>query len=58
MGYHFMLITVIRLVGILGAMADRLLHGSCNSSRGDGSRDASRPVLVDSGREWFWIVVD
>lgn len=53
-----MLIIVIRLVGILGAMADRLLHGSCNSSRGDGSRDASRPVLVDSGREWFWIVVD
>lgn len=28
-----------------GDAAGRLLHGSCNSSRGDGSRDAQRPAL-------------
>ena len=27
-----------------GTAAGRLLHGSCNSSRGDGSRDALRPA--------------
>lgn len=29
-----------------GMLADRLLHGSCNSQRGDGSRDHRRPALT------------
>lgn len=29
-----------------GTLADRLLHGPCNSERGDGSRDHLRPALV------------
>ena len=29
-----------------GILADRLLHGSCNSARGDGSRDDQRPALT------------
>lgn len=28
-----------------GTQADRLLHGLCNSTRGDGSRDDERPAL-------------
>lgn len=28
-----------------GKLADRLLHASCNSSRGDGRRDDQRPAL-------------
>jgi hypothetical protein len=27
-------------------LADRLLHGLCNSERGDGSRDHLRPALT------------
>lgn len=34
-----------------GTAAGRLLHGSCNSSRGDGSRDALRPALAAPGEE-------
>lgn len=30
-----------------GTRADRLLHGNCNSQRGDGSRDHQRPVILD-----------
>lgn len=33
-----------------GTVASRLLHGSCNSSRGDGSRDAQRPALSPTGQ--------
>ncbi len=29
-----------------GKRADRLLHGDCNSQRGDGRRDAARPVAL------------
>ncbi|BBZ09873.1 MULTISPECIES: hypothetical protein [Mycobacterium] len=29
-----------------GKLADRLLHGPCNSERGDGSRDHLRPALT------------
>ncbi|WP_024448081.1 hypothetical protein [Mycolicibacterium iranicum] len=29
-----------------GLTADRLLHGSCNEARGDGSRDHERPAAV------------
>ncbi len=29
-----------------GTRADRLLHGNCNSQRGDGSRDHQRPVVL------------
>jgi hypothetical protein len=29
-----------------GTRADRLLHGKCNKSRGDGSRDHLRPALT------------
>lgn len=29
-----------------GTLADRLLHSTCNSARGDGSRDDARPVLT------------
>ncbi|MFE3196251.1 hypothetical protein ACFXHA_45150 [Nocardia sp. NPDC059240] len=29
-----------------GTRADRLLHGLCNKSRGDGSRDDRRPALT------------
>lgn len=29
-----------------GTLADRLLHGRCNSERGDGSRDDQRPALT------------
>ncbi|MGW0052055.1 hypothetical protein [Nocardia nova] len=29
-----------------GTVADRLLHASCNESRGDGSRDAQRPAVT------------
>lgn len=29
-----------------GMLADRLLHATCNSQRGDGSRDHRRPVLT------------
>lgn len=29
-----------------GALADRLLHGPCNTQRGDGSRDHLRPALT------------
>ncbi|UVO12825.1 hypothetical protein NM962_01250 [Mycobacterium sp. SVM_VP21] len=29
-----------------GTVADRLLHGPCNSERGDGRRDHLRPALV------------
>ncbi|OXR46660.1 hypothetical protein B7C42_01635 [Nocardia cerradoensis] len=29
-----------------GTIADRLLHASCNESRGDGSRDAQRPAVT------------
>jgi hypothetical protein len=28
-----------------GSQADRLLHGRCNSQRGDGSHDHERPAL-------------
>ncbi|MGB3352592.1 MAG: hypothetical protein WBB00_07445 [Mycobacterium sp.] len=28
-----------------GTRADRLLHGLCNTQRGDGSRDDNRPAL-------------
>lgn len=28
-----------------GTKADRLLHGTCNKQRGDGSRDHKRPAL-------------
>lgn len=28
-----------------GTHADRLMHDTCNKSRGDGSRDHSRPAL-------------
>lgn len=31
-----------------GTRADRLLHMSCNRSRGDGSRDHLRPALARS----------
>lgn len=34
-----------------GTVAGRLLHGSCNSSRGDGSRDAQRPAASTDGGE-------
>ena len=29
-----------------GAIADRLLHATCNAERGDGSRDHLRPALT------------
>jgi hypothetical protein len=29
-----------------GVLADRLLHGMCNSDRGDGYHDHLRPALV------------
>lgn len=29
-----------------GTLADRLLHGRCNSERGDGTRDHQRPALT------------
>lgn len=29
-----------------GMLADRLLHGSCNSQRGSGARDHSRPAIT------------
>lgn len=29
-----------------GMLADRLLHGSCNSQRGDGKRDDRRPAVT------------
>ena len=29
-----------------GMLADRLLHGSCNSQRGDGKRDNRRPAIT------------
>lgn len=29
-----------------GVLADRLLHGPCNSARGDGHRDHERPALT------------
>lgn len=29
-----------------GELPDRLLHGSCNASRGDGSRDHLRPAIT------------
>jgi hypothetical protein len=29
-----------------GTLADRLLHGQCNSERGDGSHDDKRPALT------------
>lgn len=29
-----------------GVVTDRLLHRSCNRSRGDGSRDGQRPALT------------
>lgn len=32
-----------------GDAAGRLLHGSCNSSRGDGTRDAQRPAAAPDG---------
>ncbi len=43
-----------------GRQADRLLHGPCNSARGDGSRDNDRPALrraaqsvaIRPTREW------
>lgn len=34
-----------------GTVAGRLLHGSCNSSRGDGSRDAQRPAIATDRQE-------
>jgi hypothetical protein len=37
--------TVPRAYG--GTGADRLLHGSCNSQRGDGSHDYTRPAVRD-----------
>ncbi|PQM45676.1 hypothetical protein C1Y40_04120 [Mycobacterium talmoniae] len=36
--------SIPRAVG--GTVADRLLHGPCNSERGDGSRDHLRPALT------------
>ena len=30
-----------------GIRADRLLHGNCNSQRGDGTRDHQRPAVID-----------
>jgi hypothetical protein len=36
--------TVPRMAG--GTLADRLLHGQCNSQRGDGSWDHDRPALT------------
>ncbi|MEU6580656.1 hypothetical protein [Nocardia sp. NPDC046763] len=43
-----------------GVLADRLLHASCNRSRGDGRRDHERPALTgmavgsahDDRRDW------
>lgn len=32
--------------GTVGNAPDRLLHASCNESRGDGSRDHLRPALA------------
>lgn len=29
-----------------GHVADRLLHSTCNRSRGDGSNDAQRPAVT------------
>nr|WP_104157392.1 hypothetical protein [Mycobacterium avium] len=29
-----------------GTLADRLLHATCNSERGDGTRDHQRPALT------------
>lgn len=34
-----------------GTVADRLLHGSCNEARGDGSRDHERPTTVQAGAD-------
>lgn len=37
-----------------GKLADRLLHGTCNSHRQDGRYDAHRPVLVGiHPRDWL-----
>lgn len=38
-----------RAVG--GTMTDRLLHGTCNGQRGDGSRDDRRPALTGEAFE-------
>lgn len=40
--------TIARAVG--GTVADRLLHGTCNGERGDGSRDSERPAVT--GRDF------
>lgn len=34
-----------------GTVADRLLHGSCNEARGDGSRDHDRPAALSPADE-------
>lgn len=42
------------------SLADRLLHHTCNSERGDGSRDHLRPVLNNTmsdnteSADWDW----
>ena len=33
-------------------LADRLLHSTCNKSRGDGARDHLRPALATSRGGW------
>lgn len=33
-----------------GTLADRLLHATCNTERGDGSRDHQRPALTGQPR--------
>lgn len=41
-----------------GRLAERLLHYSCNSSRGDGSRDYMRPVVINEKIERDGVEVD
>ena len=42
--------SVPRAIAGPNALADRLLHGPCNSDRGDGSRDDQRPALTGKRR--------
>lgn len=47
--------TVPRVAG--GQLADRLLHGVCNSQRQDGRWDNVRPVILKSHpRDWLRIM--
>ncbi|PRQ10647.1 hypothetical protein C1Y63_10530 [Corynebacterium sp. 13CS0277] len=34
------------LHGTANNLADRLLHGTCNAQRGDGTRDDTRPAIA------------